>query len=289
MPKSRSWLFVPGDSERKINKAIASDADKVIIDLEDAVASSNRDVARRLVRELLSQSEIADKRLCIRINPLDSNEAHRDLAALDGALPAAIMLPKIRSDADLVDGDQRIRDLERRNNVTEDSVDVVALVTETPSMTATLPTMQPPPARVRALTWGGEDLSAALGASANKDEDGRWLPIYEYARTQCLLAAKRFGLLAIDTLFSDFRDTVGLEAHAGAALRDGFDGILAIHPAQLEPIHTAYTPDHETLRWAQSVIRAFDASPDAGVVQLNGKMLDQPHLVQAKKILDRSD
>ena len=287
MPRSRSWLFVPGDSERKIDKAIASDADRIIIDLEDAIAPTRRDEARALVSRVLTETGGNDERLCIRINPLDSDDAGLDLEALAGRLPPTIMLPKVRDDDDLIACDRLLSELEHNGGRPKNSVGVIALVTETVSMTATLPAMQRPPERVSALTWGGEDLSAALGTSANKDEHGAWLPVFSYARTQCLLAAKRFDLAAIDTLYSDFRDEAGMARHASAALRDGFDGVLSIHPAQISPIHAAYRPDTETVAWANAVIAAFDATPGAGVAQLDGKMLDRPHLTQARKILER--
>ncbi|MEL7297426.1 MAG: CoA ester lyase [Pseudomonadota bacterium] len=286
MTRSRSWLFVPGDDPRKIGKALAGPADRVILDLEDAVAPTKRAGARALVADTIAALATENReRVCVRINPWQEDAANDDLQALKATLPASIMLPKVRSIDDLRAVDSILSQLE--SDTGQPTTKVIALVTETVSMTATMPAMPSPPKRVAALTWGGEDLSAALGASANKFADGRWLPTFEFARVQCLLAAKRFGLHAIDTLYTDFRDGEGMQQHANAALRDGFDGVLAIHPAQIDPIHSAFTPDAASVAHARRIVAAFAANPDSGALQLDGRMIDRPHLIQAQKILNR--
>ncbi|MEM7763832.1 MAG: CoA ester lyase [Pseudomonadota bacterium] len=286
MTRARSWLFVPGDDTHKIGKALAGPADRIILDLEDAVAPANRAVARESVANTINGLTAKDwARVCVRINPWQEDTAKDDLQAMRTRLPASIMLPKIAGIDDLRAVDAALSEVEQ--DTAQSMTDVIALVTETVSMTATLSIMPPPPKRVSALTWGGEDLSAALGASANKYANGRWLPTFEFARVQCLLTAKRFGLHAIDTLYTNFRDTDGMRRHADEALRDGFDGVLAVHPAQLDPIHAAFTPDAASLEHARRVVAAFAAHPDAGALQLDGKMIDRPHLIQAQKILDR--
>lgn len=289
MNRTRSWLFVPADSPRKIEKALTLTVDNIILDLEDAVLPTARPAARALVAETLARYPNHYNKLCVRINPWDSEDALHDLRAMGDALPAMIMLPKVNSGSDLVELDAALSRFERENGDELAKTKVIALVTETAAMTATLPAMSAPPKRVIALTWGGEDLSAEIGAMTNKDDNGHWLPVFEYARVQCLLAAKRFGLLAIDTIFSDFKNTQGMVAHSKAAIRDGFDGLMAIHPQQVDSIHGAFHPSTEDIAQAQAIVAAFETQENAGAVQLDGRMLDRPHLVQARKILDRAD
>lgn len=287
MQRCRSLLFVPGDSERKIEKSKTNDADVVIYDLEDAVVPERRVHARELVRDIVASDNLPFT-TCVRVNPIDSEAARDDLAAVMAAAPAFIMQPKIRTADDIDALAAAIEAQERNHGLVVGSTKIIALVTETPEMTLALPTMTSVNPRVTAMTWGGEDLSAALGAVTNRDESGHWTFTYQLARSQCLLAARACGVLAIDTLFSDFRDSDGLAGYARVALRDGFDGMLAIHPAQTGVINTAFTPSDADLAHARRVVEAFAASPEAGAVQLDGRMLDRPHLTQAKKILDRA-
>ena len=284
--RARSWLFVPGDSERKLAKALTSTADVVIYDLEDAVQPARKDAARDLVSAQLQRSVPAT--VCVRINPIDTPDALDDLKAIEPALPALIMQPKVLSATCVNELAARLGRIDGKADDDPGATGIVALVTETAEMALGLPAVSRWNPRVRALTWGAEDLSAVLGATRTRDAQGRWLGLFEMARNQTLLAARAAGVLAIDTLYADFRDSSGLAAHADAACRDGFDGVMAIHPAQVMPIHEAFTPDAATLEHAKRVLGAFDAEPGAGAVQLDGRMLDRPHRVLAEKILARA-
>ncbi|MEM9171669.1 MAG: CoA ester lyase [Pseudomonadota bacterium] len=284
----RSLLFVPGDSDRKIDKAQDSNADVLIYDLEDAVQPAARPAARMRVADAVSAAK--DRLVqCVRINPLDSADAKDDLAAVMGASPDYIMLPKVRGANDIDELADMLDTLEAAHRIAPQTTQIIALVTETPQMTLNLPTVTTLNSRVAALTWGGEDLMAALQANRNKTVDGRWTATFELARTLCLLAARACGVRAIDTLYSDFRDHDGLVQHANTALADGFDGVMAIHPAQLDGIHSAFTPDADTIAHAQAVVEAFAANPHVGALQLDGRMLDRPHLLQAQRVLANAD
>ncbi|MEO0616709.1 MAG: CoA ester lyase [Pseudomonadota bacterium] len=279
----RSLLFVPGDSERKLAKVADSDADLVIFDLEDAVLPDRREAARALVATALATPSKPQRG--VRINPVDTSDWTHDLAAVMPAAPAFVMQPKVRSVADVATLDATISALEHKHGIAPGSTRIIALMTETPQMLLALPTVTSLPKRVAALTWGGEDLSAALGASTHHDAAGNWIATYQLARSLTLVAARACGVLAIDTLHADFRDLEGLETVAGEARRDGFDGMMAIHPAQVPVINDAFTPSEEELAHARRVVAAFDAAPEAGVVQLDGRMLDRPHLANAQRLL----
>ncbi len=281
----RSVLFVPGDSERKLAKVAESDADLVVFDLEDSVVPGRRGVARELVAAALTAT--CSPARCVRINPVDTVDWTHDLAAVMPAAPAFVMQPKVRSVADIATLDAAIAALEQKHGIAAGATRIIALVTETPEMLLALPTVTTLPARVVALTWGGEDLSAALGASTHHDEAGNWIFTYQLARSLTLVAARATGVLAIDTLHADFRDLEGLASVAGEARRDGFDGMMAIHPAQVPVINTAFTPTADELEHARRVVAAFEAEPDAGALQLDGRMLDRPHLAQARRLLAR--
>ena len=288
MQRCRTMLFVPGDSARKIEKSRVSGADVVVLDLEDAVLPAHRADARLLVRDALAATDQAGPARCVRINPIDTDAAGEDLAAVMPSAPALVMQPKIRSADDIDALADALEVHERQHDITPGSTRIVALMTETASMTLALPTLSNLHPRVVAMTWGGEDLSAALGATGNRDANGDWTFTYQLARSQCLLAARACGVLAIDTLYSDFRDVDGLANYAAHAERDGFDGMLAIHPAQVAPINDAFTPTADSVAQARRVVAAFAENPESGAVQLDGRMLDRPHLVQAQKIIERA-
>lgn len=283
----RSLLFVPGDSDRKIAKVAESDADIIIFDLEDAVVPQARPDARRRVHDAV-QARTTSHALCVRINPMDSDDADDDLNAVMPALPDYIMLPKVRSVADLDALAARIDALEAAHDGASGHTRIIALMTETPQMTLNLPTVTALHKRVAALTWGGEDLAAELGANDNKDADGHWTFTFQLARSYCLLAARACGIRALDTLYTNFRDAEGIRAHAALARRDGFDGVLAIHPAQIAPINDAFTPSTDDIEQAQAIVDAFANAPGLGTVQLDGRMLDKPHLRLAEDILQRA-
>lgn len=278
----RSFLFVPADSERKLRKAADAGADALILDLEDSVAAEARPDARQLAREYLK-----GKSNCwVRINPMDSDDAPADLEAVLQSAPTGIILPKPRS-ADAVKRlSLDLSRLELENGLAEGSTKLIALCTEHPEALFTLHSYVGASPRLTGLSWGAEDLSAALGASANRDEHGNWLPPYELARSLCLVAAAAAEVAAIDTVFTDFKDLKGLQYYAEKARRDGFCGMLAIHPGQIDTINSAFLPTNEELEAAQKIVAQFAANPGAGTIGIDGKMIDRPHLVQAQRLLD---
>ena len=277
----RSFLFVPADSERKMEKAAGAGADALILDLEDAIVPDARPRARGLAADYLQGKD----NVWVRINPLDSADAIPDLEAVMPGGPAGIVLPKPRSAADAVTLAARLGDLEARHGLAAGSTRVIALCTERPEALFTLHEYRGATERLYGLSWGAEDLSEAVGASANRGPDGRWLPQFELARSLCLFAAAAAEVAAIDTVFTDFRDGDGLLRYATNARRDGFIGMLAIHPNQIETINAAFEPTAEELQRAERIIRLFDENPGAGTVALDGKMIDRPHLVQAQRLL----
>ncbi|MEO0576434.1 MAG: CoA ester lyase [Pseudomonadota bacterium] len=281
----RSLLFVPGDSDRKIAKSLTTAADIVIYDLEDAVVPEARREARQRVRDALTSPRVEGHARCVRINPMDTDDSLRDLKAVMPSNPDYIMLPKVSTVEDLDQLAGRIDAFEHMHRLAVGRTKIIALMTETAQMTLNLPMVTSLHPRVAALTWGGEDLSAELGAIDNKDANGNWTFTFQLARSQCLLAARACGVVALDTLFSDFRDSSGMQRHAAAAKRDGFDGVLSIHPNQVDVINGAFEPSDEEIADAQAIVDAFANAPNQGALQLNGRMLDKPHLKLAQKIL----
>lgn len=278
---NRSYLFVPADSERKLAKAGDIGADALILDLEDAVAEDARPAARRLAAEYIKDRDDA----WVRINPMDSEHALEDLAAVMPSAPAGIVLPKPRSPADAAALAQRLDELEQEHGIVGGQTAILALCTERPEALFTLHAYAGATPRLGALSWGAEDLSAALGATANRDESGNWLPTYEMARSFCLLAAAVAEVAAIDTVYTDFRDLDGLLGYAQNARRDGFSGMLAIHPAQVDVINAAFVPSRAEIEQAERIVALFDENPGAGTIGMDGRMIDRPHLVQARKLL----
>ncbi len=278
---NRSYLFVPADSERKLAKAGDIGADALILDLEDAVAEDARPAARRLAAEYVKDRDDA----WVRINPVDSEHALADLAAVMPSAPAGIVLPKPRSPADAVALSERLDEIEQKHGLGPGQTAILALCTERPEALFTLHEYAGATPRLSALSWGAEDLSAALGAAANRDEDGNWLPTYEMARSLCLLAAAAAEVAAIDTVYTDFRDLDGLLRYAQNARRDGFSGMLAIHPAQVDVINAAFVPSRAEIEHAERIVALFDENPGAGTIGMDGRMIDRPHLVQARRLL----
>lgn len=281
----RSLLFVPGDSERKFDKARASGADGLILDLEDAVAPSRKAEARALVARLLDDSAARDWAFWVRVNALETGLALDDLAAVVAPGLAGIVLPKSDGAADLVRLGHYLDALEARAKMAAGAVKVIVVSTETPAAMFNLGGYAPAHPRLAALTWGAEDLGAAIGASANKEADGEWAFPYQVARSMCLFASAAAGVPAVDTLYSDFRDQAGLAASCRRSRRDGFTGRIAIHPEQVETINRCFSASVEDIAHARRVVAAFEAAPDAGAVGLDGKMLDIPHLKQARRVL----
>lgn len=287
----RSLLFVPADSERKIAKGMDSAADALILDLEDSVGPNNKPTARRMCAEVLSTAN-TKKKLFVRMNALDTPHALADLAAVVRAKPAGIMLPKCRSAADLRTVSDYLTALEVRDEVPAGQTQILPIVTETGASMFGLGTYASAGElacpRLAAMLWGGEDLAADVGAMANRDASGQYTPPYQLARTLCLLAATAASVIAVDGVYVDFRDAKGLEAEAVEGQRQGYSAKAAIHPDQIEVINRVFTPSSESLEWANKVLAAFAANPGAGVVNMDGKMVDIPHFKAATRIVARS-
>jgi citrate lyase subunit beta/citryl-CoA lyase len=282
----RSFLFVPGDSERKLAKADGIAADALILDLEDAVAAQHKVAARGLVREYLgARQDHRRQKLWVRINPLDHAEAGADLGAVMPLRPDGIVLPKTRSPDDIELLGRRIGTYEAEYDFQVGSTRILPVATETPQSLFSLGEYARCGKRLAGITWGAEDLAAAVGAMANREADGRWTAPYQLVRSLCLFAAHAAGVEAIDTLWANFRDLQGLEASCAEARRDGFSGKLAIHPDQVEVINRCFTPSPEEIARARRVVELFEANPGAGTLSLDGTMLDLPHLRQARRIL----
>lgn len=278
----RSLLFVPADSEKKLAKARSSPADALILDLEDSVAADSRPAARALVKEFMQDAHA--QAIWVRINPLGSEDFIRDIEAVTASNPAGFVVPKPDGPHALNVIDAHLITRETQAGLPHGAIKLLPVATETPAATLSLQDYRSPPPRLAAMTWGAEDLSAALGAAANRDEHGEFLFTYRVVRSLCLIAAKAADVPAIETLHADFRDAKGLERAARAAQREGFAGMLAIHPGQVETINKAFTPSESDVAHARKVVAAFAGG--AGVASLDGKMLDQPHLKQAKHVLE---
>jgi len=282
----RSLLFIPADSEKKLSKGDEVAADVLILDLEDAVAPANKPAARELALDYLQQrAQSRSSQLWVRINPINTPDSVADLASVMAGRPDGIIQPKTRSPDDVIELGQHLTGWESELGLEPGSTRILPVATETPEAMFTLGQYVKCGKRLAALTWGAEDLGAALGAITNKDPDGNWTFPYQVARAFCLFGASAAGVPAIDTLHADFRDPAGLRASCDTARRDGFSGKIAIHPAQVDVINEAFTPSAEEIAHAQRVVQAFAAQPDAGTLSLDGQMLDIPHLKQARKIL----
>ncbi len=275
----RSLLFVPGDRPERFAKAAASGADALILDLEDAVAPGAKPAARAAVAEHL-RGPRDGAAVFVRVNPLGTVLCDEDLAALAGLRPAAIVLPK-------AEGAASVRALHDRLAAAGIAAPILPIATETPAAIFQLGSYAGCGVPLAGLTWGAEDLPAAIGAATSREDDGRFTPPYELARSLTLFGAHAAGVAAIETVYPAFRDLDGLDAYARRAARDGFTGMMAIHPAQIATINAAFTTTDDQVAHARRVIAAFDAAPGAGVLQLDGKMIDAPHLVQARRLIDR--
>ena len=290
----RSLLFVPGDSARKQEKALSTEADALILDLEDSVDPANLPAARERVAALLgARAGQGTPELWVRVNSPSSGLLREDLEGIcRGGLPQGIVLPKISAAAEIPQVAARLGELERRHGATEGRTRLLVIATETPQGLLALP--QYPAVlgsalavrgRVAGLTWGAEDLGAALGAMGQRESGGDLTFTFQLARTTCLLTAAALGVQAIDGVHIDFRDAEGLRRELAAARRDGFTGKLAIHPDQIAAINEAFTPSEAECLHARRVVAAFAAAPGAGVTSLDGRMIDRPHLIQAQRLL----
>lgn len=284
---ARSWLFAPGDSERKLQKATASPADVVLFDLEDAVAEAEKPKARSTVTAFMHAQPRDRSRLWVRINPLQGPHALTDLAAVMPCRPGGIMLPKARGRADVEVLDHYLSALEVASGLERGSTRVIALVTETAAGMFSTGSYAGAP-RLVAMSWGAEDLADAIGASENRNSDGSYAFTYELACSLCVLGAAAAGVMAVETIHGDFRDEAGLRRRAQRVRRAGYRGMLAIHPAQVDLINAAFTPSAEELTAAQEIVDLFAAQPSAGTIGYKGAMLDRPHLARAQALLKQA-
>ncbi|MGB0956429.1 MAG: HpcH/HpaI aldolase/citrate lyase family protein [Panacagrimonas sp.] len=279
----RSLLFIPADSEKKLAKGLDSKADALVLDLEDAVLPDRKPIARELMRDWMGQ-QTDHSRLWVRVNDLDSGEMLNDLPAVVASRPAGILLPKVRAAADVTAVGHYLEVLEAEHGLQAGQIRIMALVTETPQamlrMNDLLDQGHP---RVSHITWGGEDLSSALGAGDPRDETGAWRPLYQQARNQCLLLGHAMGCEVLDTVYVDFKNPEGLAASCIQSRHDGFTGRIAIHPNQVDIINQAFTPTQAERDLAQKIIDAFASG--AGAVSIDGKMYDIPHLKAARRLL----
>lgn len=281
---ARSWLFAPGDSERKMIKASEGAADVVIFDLEDSVADAEKAKARAMVASFLESNARYRSRSWVRINPIQGPHALADLAAVMPKGPAGIVCPKPRGRADAELLDHYLTAFEAAAGLELGVTNVMLLATETPESMLAIASYAGVP-RVAAMSWGAEDLATALGASDNGGDFGGYDFTYELARSLCLVGAAAAGVPAIETIHGDFRDEVGLRKRAQRVRRAGYRGMLAIHPAQVDAINEAFSPSAEEIAAAQEIVDLFAASPGAGTMGHKGAMLDRPHLARAQALL----
>jgi citrate lyase subunit beta / citryl-CoA lyase len=284
---ARSWLFAPGDSQKKMAKAADSSADIALFDLEDAVAPENKALARQMVHDFIAANPDKRQKLWVRINPFDGPYTLGDLAAIMPANPGGIMLPKVYGRADVERLNHCLSALEVANGIEEGSTPVIVLITETAEAMFHTGDYKGAP-RVVALTWGAEDLADSIGASSNKNPDGSYGFTYELARSLTVLGAATAGVTAIETIQGDFRDLDGLRVRAEKVRRDGFRGMLAIHPAQIDVINAAFTPTEAEIAEAQEIVAIFAANPGVGAIGYKGGMLDRPYLSRAQTLLSQA-
>lgn len=285
----RSLLFVPGDSEKKFARASAGAADALILDLEDAVAPSRKAEARALVADLIARERVGHWRCFVRVNALDTGMTIEDLAAVVCPGLDGLLIPKVNGAHDVDRIGHYLDALEVRAGMAPGTVRIAIVSTETPAAMFALGSYAPAHPRLAALTWGAEDLAAAIGATANKEIGGEWTFPYQVARAQCLFAASAAAVAPIDTLFADYRDFDGLEADCLRSRRDGFTGRIAIHPDQVDTINRCFSPSADDVDHARRVIAAFANAPDAGTIGIDGRMYDIPHLKNARRTLAAAD
>ncbi len=288
MSAPRSFLFVPADSEKKIAKGLACGADALILDLEDSVAEAMKPQARTIAAALLRErAENRTPELWVRINPLTTPFANDDLQAVIAAAPDGIVLPKPDNAADLEELDRRITALEASAGLMQGRIKVMPVATETPASVFGLGSYSPATPRLAAITWGAEDLPAAVGASVNRLANGQYTDLCRIVRSLCIAAAAKADVAAIETVFPAFKDDEGLKTYADQGRAEGFTGMMAIHPAQVSIINAAFTPSDAEISHARQVVSLFLANPQAGTLALDGRMIDRPHLKQAERLLAR--
>jgi len=286
----RSLLFVPGDSERKLEKGLTSGADGLIVDLEDSVAPDRKPQAREMAMAFLKEIGARPERprLLVRVNALETGLIDVDLEAVVPGRPDGILLPKAAGGPSVVHLDAKLAAREAMAGLPDGAISIVAIATETAAALFATGTYAGASRRLTALTWGAEDLSADIGAETNRDADGQFTDPFRFARSLCLAGAAAAKIQALDTVYVDFRNPDGLRRECEDARRDGFTGKMAIHPAQVDTINEVFTPSAADVAKAQAVVAAFAASPDVGVVGIDGLMYDRPHLERAKRLLARA-
>ncbi len=280
----RSWLFIPGDSHKKLGKIADCGADAVIIDLEDSVAPAAKLMARAMAADHVRGAVPGGPALWVRINSLDSEYCAADVATIVAAHPAGLVLPKAEGPADV----ERLSTMIGAANG-DAHIAIHAIATETPRAVFQLGGFADrTPARLAAISWGAEDLASAIGATGNRHSDGQFHDAFLVARTMALLAAHAAAVQAVDTLYADFRDDAGLRVSSERARAEGFTGRLAIHPAQVPIINAAFLPTAQEISLAQRIVAAFAGAGDTGTIGIDGKMIDRPHLVQSQRLLERA-
>ncbi len=284
----RSLLFVPADSEKKLAKGLESGADVLIVDLEDSVAPSNKAAARTMAAEFIASAR-SGPAIYVRVNDLSTGLTEADLAAVVAAAPAGIMLPKANGAEDVGRLATKLRVHEAKASLDDGGIRILPIITETPLALFNAGNYRSVAARLSGLTWGAEDLSAEIGASATRDDEGRYTEVFRFARLTTILAASAAEVAPIDTVFPDFRNLGAFRRDCEEGMRDGFTGRMAIHPAQVPVINEVFTPSAEAVAHAQAVVDAFAAAGDVGVVGIDGKMYDRPHLKRAERLLARSN
>lgn len=283
----RSLLFVPGDSERKLAKGLSSGADVLIVDLEDSVSADNKQAARETAAAFIA-SERHGPSIYVRVNDLSTGLIDDDLAAVMKAAPTGVMLPKSNSADDVGRLAVRLRVHEAENGLADGVTKIIPIITETPLGTLNAATYRQAGARLAGLTWGAEDLSAEIGAADTRDDEGAYTDVFRFARVSTILAAGAAEVAAIDTVFPDFRNEEAFRRDCLEGMRDGFTGRMAIHPAQVPIINEVFTPSQEAVAHARAVVAAFAAAGNPGVVGIDGKMYDRPHLKRAERLLARA-
>ena len=286
----RSMLFVPGDSERKLEKSLGSGADALILDLEDSVAPANKPAARATTAAFLADHGQRDggPLIYVRVNDFSTGLTDDDLSTVVAARPDGIMLPKSLGGADVSRLSAKLRVHEAQAGLEDGAIRIVPLITETAAGLLAAGSYDAALPRLAGITWGAEDLSADIGAGATRDERGRYTDVFRLARAMTILAASACEVQAIDTVFVNFRDDDGFRAECKDAQRDGFTGKMAIHPAQVPLINEAFTPSAEAIEEARAIAAAFEAAGNPGVVGIGGKMYDRPHLRRAQRLLARA-
>ena len=287
----RSLLFIPADDEKKLGKGMATGADALILDLEDAVSAARKAAARPIAAQYIAATRGKSDRplIYVRINALDTNLWEDDIAGIAGALPDGILLPKARSGADVHTLSIALNHAEEKAGARTGSTRIIALVTETPVSLLQLHTYMGSSTRLDGVTWGAEDLSAVLGARTNREDDGRtWTSPYMLARNLCLFTAAAANAQPIDTVFVNFRDEEGLRQECQTAARDGFTGKMAIHPNQVAVMNEVFTPSADEVAQSEDIIKLFADNPDAGALTYRGQMVDRAHVARGERILARA-